>query len=103
MRFSLRSAAHRWRSILLDGFSSISYGVVCLEDGVTQIFLEGFHRLTFAGYLFQVGQEFRRAPLHFLGGIADVLLFFNTELNQIGSVVDAAGIGINQAVDAFVA
>src|SRR5207245_9447348 len=49
MRVSLRSAAHRRRSILLYRFCGVPDGVVGCVNGVIQVFFIGLHGLAFRG------------------------------------------------------
>ena len=74
-------------------------GVVGGIDGVVEIVLVVRRFATLGLDVLEIAEESRRVGLHVLDGVADVLLLVDAEFDQVGCVVDAPGVSIDQGIE----
>src|SRR5256885_5505415 len=90
-----------WRRNALFRFLGVIDGVLGAFDGVVQI---QFINIDFFGVgrnLLQRFQKFLGLVGHEVNASANVLLFFNSLLNEIAGIVHAANVGVHEVVEHF--
>ena len=81
---------------------STSFAASCVASIASSRFvLVRFAFRAIHGQALKVGQKFLDARLQRLHAVANVLLFFDSDVDQVGGIVDAARVAVDQAVQAI--
>src|SRR5208282_191510 len=95
---SFLSPNRRRRDVFLGGFGFLG-GVLRAFYGVVEIVFIKLRVGGIGGNFLQNDEEVFRPRSHQVDALADVLLFLNAQLNEIGGIVDATDVGVQQRID----